>query len=203
VTGRKASAMKRYLEELWKGYEIYLIEGALRYIQKRDDAKAFELLYKPKEKSTVFDMFFERVPIPSVPIETESKKTVLESVKDHFTSLQEKYDEFINIVDSNDTERMKTIGEILKGVVAEKDEIVKKLMEAESEEISRYKNAAVLSEKVILAFNQYNSANRGKFHKKLIFNDVRMKYDIAVNLIQKGFVEVKSTKKRFNKTRKL
>lgn len=229
MTGRKASAMKRYLEEIWKGYETYLIEGALRYIQKKDDAKAFEVLYEPKGEATVFDMFFERIPVPSdtFPSVSESTKTVLDSVKGHFTSLQEKYDEFINIVDSNDTERMKTIGEILKVVIAEKDEIIKKLMEVEAEKkesntnfvkesliesISRYRKAADLSEKVILAFNKYNSAKSGKLPKKLIFIDLRKKYDFALNLIetpiQKEFAKVikplhKSVKRRFNKTRKL
>jgi hypothetical protein len=114
MTGRKANAMKAYLDDIGRAYEEYLLKSALRYLQREEDPVLFDSIYE-KPKDTLFDMFFTvvKVPIDEVKERVENKATP-EVKEDKFTqvtkqlsSLEDelkvafgeyniKYNEFIN-----------------------------------------------------------------------------------------------------------
>jgi hypothetical protein len=114
MTGRKANAMKAYLDDIGRAYEDYLLKSALRYLQREEDPVLFDSIYE-KPKDTLFDMFFTvvKVPIDEVKERVENKATP-EVKEDKFTQVTKqlsvmedelkvafgeyniKYNEFIN-----------------------------------------------------------------------------------------------------------
>jgi hypothetical protein len=138
MTGRSANAMQEYLEEIRKAHEDYLLKGALRYLQRKENPVLFNELYKEPEDT--FGWFFEPIPVPSdvKTIEVKEVKEVKPSdkftkmiqdikikesiVKGHFINIETLYTAFIHLItgsrDRNEIiNKQQPISKELKGIV--------------------------------------------------------------------------------------
>jgi hypothetical protein len=240
MTGRHANAMKAYLDEIGAAYEEYLLKGALRYLQKKEDPELFYEIYK-EPKETLFDTFFEVIEVPIDKKEkVEEVKEVKEDkfaaiikdtkikesiVKGHFTAIETAYTACMNIIESDAKEQFiklggyvtqidkdkgqivnilisveSTVGEYKRAIVElerklldKPDEVVSKELESTKkfieesntyiDTIRRYRNAAVLPENVIRAFQNLHPEKRGKLARKQTFDELKEQYKFAVRLI--------------------
>jgi hypothetical protein len=241
MTGRHANAMKAYLDEIGAAYEEYLLKGALRYLQKKEDPELFYEIYK-EQPTTIFDTFFEVVEVPIDKKEKVEEKVkevkedkfaaiikdikIKESiVKGHFTAIETAYTACMNIIESDAKEQFiklggyvtqidkdkgqivnilisveSTVGEYKRAIVElerklldKPDEVVSKELESTKkfieesnkyiDTIRRYRNAAVLPENVIRAFQNLHPEKRGKLARKQTFDELKEKYNFAVRLI--------------------
>ena len=265
MTGRKANAMKAYMDEIGQAYEDYLLKGAIRYLQKKENPELFDLIYeKPKETlfekvgffekplSTFGDTFFEviEVPLDKADVKTEVKPEVKlvedkftkslqdmkikeSTVKGRFTEIETAYTACMNIIDSDAKEQFNKLGSYIEKITKEKNEIVKILIEIEAtvgeskknivelerklldksddtvskqlestkkfieesnkyiDSIRRYRNAAVLPENVIRAFQAIKPGVRGILAKRHLFGELKEQYKFAVRLISDPSLKAK------------
>jgi hypothetical protein len=244
MTGRSSVKMREYLDTIRRAHEEYLLKGALRYLQRKENPAEFGALYE-KPKDTLFDMFFEVIEVPSdkseVKVEDKGKELIPDDtftkllkdmqikesiVKGHFTAIATAYTKAMNIIESDVKEEFSKLGGYVdKDININKNAIVKILIEVEStigenrkeivdlerklldkpdeavskelestkkfieesnkyvDSIRRYRNAAVLPERVIRAFQVIKPRVRGILAKRQLFNELKEQYKYAVRLI--------------------